>query len=101
MKSTSAPLLPSLSDPSKYMTQCSGWFVGASAWFSRHSAMKSASAYDLMAVRGLKSSVRAPSSTVHLEMRSVASRLWRISTMGSRRPLGCCMHRSSGEAFWK
>jgi hypothetical protein len=41
--------------------------------------MKSTSACDLMAVRGLKLSVRAPSFTANLEMRLVASRLWRIS----------------------
>jgi hypothetical protein len=35
-----------------YMTQCSGWLVGASTWFSQHSTMKSTSAYDLMAVLG-------------------------------------------------
>jgi hypothetical protein len=82
MKSTPTPLPPSLSEPSKYMTQCAGWLAGASTWFSHHSAMKSTSIYDSMVVRGLKSRMRAPSSTAHLEMRPVASRLWRISTNG-------------------
>jgi hypothetical protein len=47
--------------------------------FSRHSAIKSTSACDLMAVRGLKSMLRASSSTAHLEMRPVMSRLWSLS----------------------
>jgi hypothetical protein len=44
--------------------------------------MKSSSACDLMAVWGLKWSVRAPSSTAHLKIHPVASRLWRISANG-------------------
>jgi hypothetical protein len=44
--------------------------------------MKSTSACDLMAIRGLKSSVRAPSSMAHLEMCPVESILWRISVNG-------------------
>jgi hypothetical protein len=44
--------------------------------------MKSTSGCDLMAVQVLKSRVRAPSFTAHLEMRLVASRLWRISANG-------------------
>jgi hypothetical protein len=82
MKSSPAPPPPSLSEPSKYITQCSGRLAGPSTWFSHHSAIKSTSACDLMAVRGLKSRVRAPSSTAHLEMCLVASRLWRISANG-------------------
>jgi hypothetical protein len=35
-----------------------------------------------MAIRGLKSRVRAPSSTANLEMCLVVSRLWRISANG-------------------
>jgi hypothetical protein len=53
-----------LSEPSKYITQCSGRSVGVGSWFSRHSAMKSTRACDLMVVCGLKSMLRAPSSTV-------------------------------------
>jgi hypothetical protein len=68
MKITPVPPPPSLSEPSKYMTQCSSWLARASTWFSHHSAMKSTSAYDLMATWGLKSRVRASSSTSHLEM---------------------------------
>jgi hypothetical protein len=44
--------------------------------------MKSTSAYDLIAVWGLKWSVRAPNSMAHLEMLPVVSRLWRISANG-------------------
>jgi hypothetical protein len=50
--------------------------------FSRHSAMKSTSACDLMAVHGLKSMLRAPSSTAHLEILPVASWFRRMSPSG-------------------
>jgi hypothetical protein len=77
----STPALPplSLSELSKYINECSGWLAWASTWFSHHSTIKSISSSDLMAVRGLKSRVRAPSFTAHLEMSPVVSRLWRIS----------------------
>jgi hypothetical protein len=75
MKSNPTPPPLSLNEPLKYMTQCSSWLAGASTWFSHHSAMKSTSACDLMAVRGLKSRVRAPSSTAHLEMHQVVHQL--------------------------
>jgi hypothetical protein len=54
MKRTPVPPPPSLSETSKYMTQCSGRLAGAATWFSRHSTNKSTSACDLMAVHGLK-----------------------------------------------
>ena len=43
---TPAPLM--LRAPSKYITQCSGQVAAMGSWISVHSAMKSASAYDLM-----------------------------------------------------
>src|SRR5213596_695982 len=44
-------------------------------WTSVHSAMKSTSAWDLMAVRGWKVSSKEPRSTAHFAIRPVASRL--------------------------
>jgi hypothetical protein len=79
MKSSLTPPPSGLSELSKYITQCSSRLARASTWFSRHSAMKSTSAYNLMMVRGLKSRLRAPSSTAHLEIHPVASQLWSIS----------------------
>jgi hypothetical protein len=63
MKKIPALLPPSLSEPLKYITKCSGTLAGATIWFSHYSTMKSTSACDLMVVRGLKSMLRAPSST--------------------------------------
>ena len=57
-------------------------FWGAGIWFFRHSAKKSTSACDLIAVLGLKLVSKAPSSTAHFEIRPVASRLWSISPNG-------------------
>ena len=82
MNKTPMPPPSSLSEPSKYITQCSGMLWGAGIWFSRHSAKKSTSACDLIAVLGLKLISKAPSSTAHFEIRPVASRLWRISPNG-------------------
>jgi hypothetical protein len=82
ISSTPAAAPSRLSEPSKYITQCSGRMVGVGSWFSRYSAMKSTSACDLMAVRGLKSIVRAPSSTAHLEILPVASWFRRMSPSG-------------------
>ena len=50
--------------------------------FSRHSAKKSTSACDLIAVLGLKSISKAPSSTAHFEILPVAFQLWNISANG-------------------
>jgi hypothetical protein len=44
--------------------------------------MKWTSAYDLMVVRGLKSMLRAPSSTAHFEILLVASWFRRMSPSG-------------------
>jgi hypothetical protein len=82
MKRTPVPTPPSLSDPSKYIFQWSRMVFGVSCWISVHSAMKSVSAWDLMALRGVKSMFSAPSSTAHLEMWPVASLLHRISLSG-------------------
>jgi hypothetical protein len=60
--------------------------------------MKSTSAYDMMVVWGLKLSVRAPSSTAHLEMRPVASQLWRISANGKSKTTRILYESNSGEA---
>src|SRR6266540_3936605 len=49
--------------------------VMAGVWTSVLSAMKSSSAWDLMAVRGWKVSSKEPSSTAHFTIRPVASRL--------------------------
>ena len=83
MKRTPAPPSSSFSEPSKYIVQCSGLFAGVGIWFSHHSAKKSTSACDLMAVHGLKSRRSAPSSVAYLVMRPVASGLWSISASGN------------------
>jgi len=82
MNSTPALPPPSLREPSKYIIQCFGRSTGAEIWFSHHSARKSTRAYDLMAVFGWNLISKAPSSTAHLDMRLVASRLWSMSANG-------------------
>src|SRR6266540_3438390 len=64
-----------LREPSKYIIQYSSFSVMACVWTSVHSAMKSMSTWDLMAVRGWKVSSKEPSSTAHFAIRSVASQL--------------------------
>jgi hypothetical protein len=79
MKRTPVPAPPSLSDPSKYIFQWSRKASGAGCWISIHSATKFASAYDFIAFHGVKSIFRALSSTVHFDMRPIASLLCRMS----------------------
>ena len=100
MSKTPTPPPSSLSEPSKYITQCSGTLWGAGIWFSRHSA-KSTSACDLIAILGLKLISKAPSSTAYFEIRPVASLLWSISPMGSQLLLRSCTRRSNVETFWR
>ena len=101
MNKTLAPPPSSLSEPSKYITQCSGMLWGAGIWFSRHSAKKSTSACDLIAVLGLKLISKAPSSTAHFEIHPVVSRLWSISANGSQLLLRSCTRRNNFEASWR
>jgi hypothetical protein len=82
MKRTPAPAPPSFSDPSKYIFQWSRIVSGVGCWSSVHSATKSTSAWDLIAFRGVKSMLSALSSTAHLDMRLVESRLCKMSSSG-------------------
>jgi hypothetical protein len=54
MKYTPALVPSRLRDLWKYMVQCSGWSTRIGVYISVHSAMKLASAYDLIVWRGLK-----------------------------------------------
>jgi hypothetical protein len=54
MKYTSALVPLRLRDLWKYMVQCSRWSTGTRVYIYVHSAMKLASAYDLIMWRGLK-----------------------------------------------
>src|SRR6266498_4303056 len=75
MSTMPAPAPSIMREPSTYIVQYSSFSVMAGVWTSVHSAMKSTSAWDLMAVRGWMVSSKELSSTAHFVIRPVASRL--------------------------
>ena len=83
VKTTPAPSLASILEPSKYITKLEydPYSLGSSAYV--HSATKSAGTWDLMARRGLYVMSNGRSSMAHLAIRPVASRLFIISLSGT------------------
>jgi hypothetical protein len=70
-----APVPSRLRALSKYIIQCSGLSLGGGIWISVHYDTKSARIGDLITCRGQNSMLNSPSSTYHLTMLPLASRL--------------------------
>ena len=65
-----------MSEPSKYMTHVSCSIGAGGLWISVHSAMKSARAYNLMALRGAYVMFCPINSSAHLAILPSASGFW-------------------------
>ena len=83
VKKTPAPNPVGILEPSKYMTQLEYVPYSLGSLASVHSAMKSASTWDLIARRGLYVMLNGRSSMAHLAIRPVASRLFMMSLSGT------------------
>jgi hypothetical protein len=75
MSNTPAPEPLRFRAPSKYIIQCSGRSLGGGILISVHLDTKSARICDLITCQGQNSISNSPSSTDHLTMRPLASRL--------------------------
>jgi hypothetical protein len=95
VRTTPAPAPWRVNDPSKFMHQYSkvqGLLpsdvgaavssIGSTSGTGVHSAMKSASAWLLMACRGANRSPNSASSMAHLTVRPIPSLFWRIWRRG-------------------
>ena len=78
-------------EPSKCKLQLWRYGSFSGCWASSQSAMKSARACDLIALRGSYLMLWTPISTTHLETRPVASRLRMMSYNGAEETtmIGC------------